>query len=259
MFLVEPPPSQGDVHFRLLGIPVRIHPFFWVITLLLGLRGESTPPLEVLLWIVAVVISIVIHELGHALVQRRFGGEPRIVLYSLGGLAICEDCDRGTRSQILISLAGPGAGFAFALLLIAGVRMMGQGVGIQLGSAQFVSGPMTNDIGLRLFGGAIFWDRMASPLANSLLFNFLLINILWGLVNLLPIYPLDGGRISRELCQLGDPRGGIILSLQISMIAAIIMAIVGILVWSSIYATIMFGFLAYSSHQTLTAYRQQLW
>lgn len=260
MFLVEPPPSQGDLHFSVLGVPVRIHPWFWLVTLLLGLQGQSTPPAEILLWIIAVVISIVIHELGHAVTQRRFGGRPRIVLYGMGGLAICEDCDRSSRAQILISLAGPAAGFAFALLLIVLLRAMGQGVGIQFGdSLRMTAGQIVDTSGFYLFGGAILWERLANPHVNQMMLNLLWINTLWGLVNLLPIYPLDGGRISREVCQIGNPRGGIILSLRISVFAAAAMAVFGLFMWQSIFTAIMFGYLAYSSYQTLQAYRQNLW
>ena len=260
MFLGEPPRSQYDVHLRLLGIPIRIHPLFWVITLLLGIGGRDTPPIEVLLWIIAVTISIVIHELGHAFTQRHFGGRPRIVLYSLGGLAICEDCDRDTRSQIFISLAGPFAGFAFALLLMILMVLTGHGVGIGVGEAlPFSFGDITRAVGFSLFGVSLGWQELANPHANTLLSNFLWINILWGLVNLLPIYPLDGGQISREVCQIGNPRGGIILSLQISMGVAIAMAMFGLIAWQSLYTALMFGLLAYSSYQTLQAYRQQVW
>ena len=98
MLLGEPPPSQGDIHFRLFGMPVRIHPFFWVTTLILGMGAGSTPPAVVLSWIVAVLLSILVHELGHAAVQRHYGGHPKIVLYGLGGLSICDDCDRSGRN-----------------------------------------------------------------------------------------------------------------------------------------------------------------
>jgi stage IV sporulation protein FB len=259
MFLVEPPRSQGDVHFRLLGVPVRIHPMFWLITLILGLRGSDTPPVEVLIWIIAVVVSIVIHEMGHALVQRHYGGRPRIVLYGMGGLAICEDCDRSSRAQILISLAGPCAGFLFAILLAVFIRALGHGIGVELGSSQITSGPISNDVGFHLLGGAIFWDQLPNPLANDMLLNLLFINTLWGLVNLLPIYPLDGGQISRELCQIGSPRGGIIQSLRISVVAAAAMAVFGLIWWQSLYTALMFGYLAYASYRTLEAYRQSLW
>jgi stage IV sporulation protein FB len=260
MFLGEPPRSQYDIHFQLLGIPIRIHPFFWVVTLLLGISGQDTPPVEVVLWIIAVTISIVIHELGHAFTQRYFGGRPRVVLYSLGGLAICEDCDRDTRSQILIALAGPFAGFAFALLLLIFLVLTGHGIGFGVGSGTpLVIGNLTQAIGFRLFGVSLGWQELASSHANALVSNFLWINILWGIVNLLPIYPLDGGQISREVCQIGNPRGGIVLSLQISTGVAIAMAVFGFIVWQSLYTALMFGFLAYSSFQTLQAYRQHLW
>ena len=49
VLLAEPSPTQGDIHFRLLDTPVRIHPFFWVTTVLLGLNvGEETPPAQLL-------------------------------------------------------------------------------------------------------------------------------------------------------------------------------------------------------------------
>ena len=260
MFLVEPPRSQGDVHFRLFGIPIRIHPMFWFITLLLGLQGRDTPPGEVLIWVIAVVVSIVIHEMGHALVQRHYGGRPRIVLYGMGGLAICEDCDRSTRSQILIALAGPCAGFLFALLLVILIRALGHGVGIELpNNAQITSGPMAHEVGFHLLGGAIFWEQLPNPHANQMLLNLLWINTLWGLVNLLPIYPLDGGQVSRELCQIGNPRGGIIMSLRISVVAAVAMAVFGFVAWGSFYTALMFGYLAYSSYRTLEAYRESSW
>jgi stage IV sporulation protein FB len=257
MFLVEPPPSQGDLHFRALGIPIRIHPLFWLMTVVLGLK---LPPQELLIWIIAVVVSIVIHELGHAMLQRHFGGRPHIVLYGMGGLAICEDCDRSTRAQILISLAGPVAGFLFAILLVMLLLVTGHGIGILLGdSTRLTLGQVINPSGIPVLGTIIYWQELTNSFADTVVFNLLQINILWGLVNLLPIYPLDGGRISREVCQIGNPRGGIILSLQISFAAAVIMAAVGLLIWESILTTLMFSYLAYSSYQTLVAYRQNLW
>jgi Zn-dependent protease len=260
MFLGEPPRSQYDLHFQLFGIPIRIHPFFWVIALLLGISGRNPPPVEVLLWGIAVTISIVIHELGHALVQRYFGGRPRIVLYGLGGLAICDDCNRDTRSQILISLAGPFAGFAFALLVLLFMAVAGDGMAIEVGNRLvYESGNTAGAPGFPILGVGIYWQLTAKPLLQTTVFNLLWINILWGFVNLLPIYPLDGGQVSREVCQIGNPRGGIILSLQISTAFAIGMAIFGLVAWQSLYTAFMFGFLAYSSFQTLQAYRQQLW
>lgn len=256
MFLVEPPRSGGDLHFRIAGIPIRIHPYFWLVTVILGIR---LPPQQLLLWVAAVVFSIVIHELGHAFVQRYFGGRPRVVLYGMGGLAICDDCDRSTRSQILISLAGPAAGFLFAICLVLLVRLTGHGVGFIVGDTRFTSGDVANPSRVPVLGTILFWQELANSVLDDAVFNLLLINILWGIINLLPIYPLDGGRISREVCQMASPRGGIIVSLQISIVAAAMMAIVGLVVWQSLLSTFMFGYLAFSSYQTLQAYRHNLW
>jgi Zn-dependent protease len=220
---------------------------------MLALQGESAPA-DVLSWMIAVLVSILVHELGHALLQRGYGGHPRIVLHGMGGLAICGDCDRSSRSQIEIALAGPGAGFLFALLLIVLVRLSGHQFGLFVDATTAGFQPA----GLRIFGVWCLWESFASPAVNQMLSNLLFINILWGAVNLLPIYPLDGGQIARELCQLGDPRGGVILSLRLSMLTALGMVMLGLL-WHSLLVALMFGYFAYTSYKTLQAYQGSLW
>jgi stage IV sporulation protein FB len=260
MIFAEPPRSQGDLYFRLFGFPIRIHWTFWLVTLVLSISTrERTPPVEVVLWTVAVTISIIIHELGHAFLQRHYGGRPRIVLYGMGGLAICDDCDRSSRSQILICLAGPFAGFAFAALILILMAATGN-LSIEFGETVIYGAGNTEDAAhIRLLGTDIYWQQAYEQFFQRLVFNLLFINILWGLLNLLPIYPLDGGQISREVCQIGNPRGGIILSLQISVAAAVGMAVFGLLFWNSFYTALMFGYLAYMSFQILQSYRQSLW
>lgn len=191
MFLAEPPPSSGDLHFRVAGFPVRIHPYFWLITLFMGMQGDAAPA-AVLSWVLAVVLSILVHELGHAFMQRHYGGRPRIVLYGLGGLAVCENQPRSTAAQILIALAGPFAGFLFAAAVVLLVVLGGKGIGLLLGSGPV---PAADPVGLKLLGMTVYWERFASPAVNDMLLNLLWINVLWGAVNLLPIYPLDGGAL----------------------------------------------------------------
>ena len=236
---------------------MRIHPFFWIVVLILGLSGgQPTPPGEVIGWILAVLVSILIHELGHAVVQRRYGGHPRIILYGLGGMAVCNDCDRSSRAQILISLAGPGAGFLFALLILLTLRVVGHQAGLTLGGAsQLVDAGYD---GIPILGIIFYWKPFTSESVEFMVRQLLWINVLWGVVNLLPIYPLDGGRVSRELCLLGQPQRGILLSLQISMIAAGAMVFVG-LSWRSLFVSLFFAYLAYSSYRNLEAYKANLW
>lgn len=258
MFLSEPPPTQGDLHFRLAGTPVRIHPFFWLMTLLLG-YGRETPPVELLAWVLAVVVSILVHEFGHAVWQKRYGGHPRITLYGLGGMASCDDCERSPRAQIEISLAGPVAGFLLAALVFACVRAVGQQIGIQTGyeiDFEALGVPAVN--ALKMLGLSFYWEPFDARFLNYLLGGLIQINILWGLVNLLPIYPLDGGQISREVCQLSHPQRGILLSLKISMLCAAGMVLVG-LSWGSFFVAFFFGYLAYSSYRTYQAYQTSIW
>jgi stage IV sporulation protein FB len=262
MFLIEPPPSQGDLHFRLFGVPVRVSPFFWVTTVIMGLgtRAEGTPPAQLLIWVGVVLVSILVHELGHAFLQRRFGGRPWIVLHGIGGLAICDDCDRGPRSQILISLAGPAAGFLLAAAVIALVRLSGHVIGASWsGAIPWEQAGIASARGVTIVRAIIYWEPFASNAANTLLHNMLFVNIVWGLVNLLPVYPLDGGRVARELCTLRNPRRGIVLSLQISIVAAGAMAVVGVLAWQSLYTALMFGYLAFTNYQALQAYQRNYW
>jgi Zn-dependent protease len=241
MLLGEPPPTQADLRFRLFGFPVRVHPFFWVVSLLLGMggfRSEKADPKVVLIWVVVVFISILVHELGHAFLQRFFGGHPWITLYSFGGLASCNDCDRSPRSQIIISFAGPVAGFILAGLIVAVLHLLGHLEGFRLSLDPVIWTPF----------------RPGRFVTNVFILFMLEVNILWGLVNLLPIYPLDGGQISRELLTIANPRQGITQSLQLSTGTAALMAAYG-LMRQDWFLAFMFGFLAYGSYQAMQSYR----
>jgi stage IV sporulation protein FB len=95
--------------------------------------------------------------------------------------------------------------------------------------------------------------------ALALLIALLLqVNVLWGLLNLLPIYPLDGGQVSRELMMVAfNPRTGIIRSLWLSIICAAATGLILGLRPPSLFNLILFGFLAYSSYRALQAYRDE--
>jgi Zn-dependent protease len=247
MLLAEPPPSQADLEFRAFGVPVRVHPFFWLACLLTSGALSGGPPdvPGILLWAVVLFVSILVHELGHAAAQIYFGGRPWVVLYGYGGLAICGDCDRRPASQIIISFAGPLAGFLLAGLVVSLLFALGNQPQWSLSGER---GGMW--IGVGYFGILPFKFGLANTAVAQLLF----INILWGLVNLLPIYPLDGGRISRELFTLsGNPQVGIENSLWLSLVAAAVVAFWG-LRQEDFFIAIMFGLLAFNSFQILQSY-----
>ena len=243
MLLGEPPRTGGDLNFQLFGIPVRVHPLFWLIAVLLGISGDPQPA-EILLWVVAVFVSILVHELGHALTMRAFGMWPWITLTGFGGLASSDPGDSqriGTGGQVLISFAGPGSQFLLVAVLASVLRVAGYSV--VLNTDGFVP--------LVLPG-----QQVVSWGVTVLLFNLMLISVYWGVLNLVPVYPLDGGQIARELLVAASPRNGISQSLMLSIASAIVVTLVA-LQNKATFLAIMFGLLAYGSYQMLQAYRNQ--
>lgn len=245
MLLGEPPRTQYDLNFSLVGIPVRVHPLFWLVALILGAHSLSDAG-SVLTWIIAVFLSIMVHELGHSLVMRAYGFRPWITLYGLGGQAAYDQGaayrskGSGSLGQIVICLAGPAAGFLLAAVLVLGLMAAGYGDGI------FFVKPF----GLRPVVLGLPSDRIAD-LINQIFF----ITIMWGMINLLPVYPLDGGQIAREILLVLNPHEGLRQSLMLSIFTAIGMAAVGILQWHSLFVAMLFGFLAFESYTALAAYR----
>src|SRR5262245_11765466 len=103
-------PTPFDLRFSLFGIPVRVHPLFWLAGALGG--WSASDPNLMFLWIGCLFVSILIHELGHARTAQCFGWPPQIVLYIFGGYAQYHPgWGRTMVRQVLILLAGPGAGF----------------------------------------------------------------------------------------------------------------------------------------------------
>jgi Zn-dependent protease len=237
----EPPSTQYDWNFQLFGIPVRVHPFFWLLSLMLGMRGNTSQ--GILIWVSVVFVSILVHELGHAVVIRYFGWSPRIVLHSFGGLAIYDPnfapSQSGQRprrtgsTQILISLAGPAAGFAFATLIVILLHLTQRAVDFPLFGNWITIG-----------SGA----GLTSIPMRTVVFDLLQVNIYWGILNLMPIYPLDGGQVARELF-ISNSRDGVRKSLQLSLAAAAVLAVLSFIRFGQPYMALMFGYMAYMNYQ----------
>ena len=244
MLIGEPPSTQADLHFSLFGIPIRVHPFFWLIALLLGPLRDGVR--EMLVWIVAFFLGILVHELGHAWTMRAYGFRPWITLYGLGGMASYNQAyTQGSRGggalrQILISAAGPASGFLLALAVIGLVLATGHKIRVDFGLpfGIFVS---VQEI--------LFNNLHVTRFVSFLLF----ITVVYGVLNLMPIYPLDGGHISREIFLAISPGGGIRHSLILSMLTGIGLAVMAV-TGQAWFAVFLFGYLAYSSFATLQAY-----
>ena len=237
MLLTEPPRSPYDLRFHLFGIPVRVHPLFWLVALLLGLSGKAEPA-DMLMWVGVVFVSIVVHEMGHALAARAHGWEPWITLYGMGGLASYQPSYYSPRSRILITLAGPMAGFLFAVVVIGGLIASGHAVRLEW----IPEWPLP-----------ALWEPFTSERTNRLVFDLLYVNIYWGLVNLLPIYPLDGGQIARELFSLSGSPAAVRQSLWLSIIMSAGLAVVSLVKWDRQFLAFFFAYFAFMNYQTLKA------
>src|SRR5690242_19529328 len=156
------------------------------------------------LWALLELISILLHEMGHAWAARRYGSDSRILLYGMGGLTFHHATS--PLQQIAIALAGPAAGFV-------------------LGTAALIGWLLLRGIGL-------------PPLATYVLWALMWINLGWGLANLLPVLPLDGGIVLDNL--LGSHRRR--TTFTIGAIVALVACAVGLLVGIKSIA-ILFGFL----------------
>ena len=91
MLLSEPGRTDYDINFEMFGIPVRVHPAFFILPVLLGrgmIDSEMNVGVGMLLVAALFFVSILIHELGHVFAYRYFGQAGRIVLYWMGGIAM---------------------------------------------------------------------------------------------------------------------------------------------------------------------------
>ena len=176
-----PAPNQFDVKFTLLGVPVRINPFFWVLAAAIGWQDRDG--IEILIWIGCVFVSILVHEFGHALTGRALAGlRPTVVLYMAGrALRIRPGKSDARGRRILTLLMGPGSGVLACWRSVAGPRDTRCSAS-STGRADPVRG-----LARRPRGGA---TSLLTPVRIT---NWLWINLVWGLFNLLPIFPLDGG------------------------------------------------------------------
>ena len=162
------------LRFELFGFPVSIHWPFWLVCFLLGngfVMKSAADFYRVLLWTISIFLSILIHELGHAFVGRKYGAVPVIHLHGLGGLTAFPGKRFSRRQHLAVTAAGPAFSFALALAALLFVSII----------------PPTSQ--------QDFW-RLAGLLS--------VINLFLTILNLLPILPLDGGQILRNL--LGPER-----------------------------------------------------
>jgi len=171
----------GSTHlFNAFGIPVRAHWSFWFCVFIVAWRLQEPGGIfptafgMSLLFMACFMGCLLLHELGHCLTARRFGINTReIKMTYIGGMAMFERSPREPLQELLVTAAGPLVNFVIAGLLFAGHFLT-------FGSS---------------FEG---WER-------GFFFYLMVFNLVLGIFNLLPGFPMDGGRILRALLALKLP------------------------------------------------------
>lgn len=161
---------------RIAGSELRIHVTFFLLLAWIGVvhyrEGGMAAAWEGIAFICAVFACVVLHEFGHALAARRYGiRTPRITLLPIGGLAELERMPRDPRQEIIVALAGPLVNVVIAILLVG------------------------------LFGAQLSADAMGefeNP-QREFVNRLAAVNIILVLFNMIPAFPMDGGRVLRAV------------------------------------------------------------
>jgi membrane-associated protease RseP (regulator of RpoE activity) len=206
------------IRFTFFGMPVEIQPWFWVIMALLGTNfGRSASggneALMIALFVIAGALSIFVHELGHALTGKMFKARPFIVLHGFGGFAAFPGSHFTRMQSFLVTAAGPLVQIALGVLAFAALFVL-----------KDLSESFQHFIGF-LFSVSIFW----------------------ALLNLIPVYPLDGGQMMAAM--LGPQRRKLCLQLSIgvAVCAAIALWVSGI----GVFMPFFMLYFAYQNYQEL--------
>ena len=165
---------------RIAGIDIYIHATFLLLIYLVGIsywnqQGTLSAVISGIGFILALFDCVVLHELGHSLTARRYGIQTRnITLLPIGGVASLERMPDDPRQEINVALAGPAVNFliAFALHIYLDLR----------------NGPITAE--------------EISVTDGTYLYRLMIMNIFLGGFNLLPAFPMDGGRVLRAVLAL---------------------------------------------------------
>lgn len=179
-----------EPEFTVLGFPVRLEFSFFLVS---GLLALGRPVAFIISWIGVVLVSILVHELGHAVAFRFFGQRATIRLYAFGGLTYGSSSTLNRGERIAVSLAGP-----LAAMAVLGVPAM------------IVQRDMV----------------LTSWTAVVIVSDLKWVNIGWSIFNLLPLLPLDGGHVAEEILQAryGVTRGwrhARVLSIATALVAAV--------------------------------------
>jgi Zn-dependent protease len=229
--------TQFDLRFRVGPIPVRVHPIFWITGLIIVWSPYQSDPPMLLIAVLSVFVSVLVHELGHATVTRLFGWPSEIVLGFFGGYATT--ARTSTARNLLVLFAGPGAGFLLAGVSFVGLLLLVGVEGVNRVIQLFMRGELEREVETLGF--------------------LLYINIAWSVLNLVPVLPLDGGQIVREVLVWLSPGRGEERAMLLSAVVGAVAAAGGYLWLHHTFLAILFGMFAYQNFAAWQMRRRGGW
>lgn len=206
--------------FRVFGIQLAVHASFVLLLAYWGYEGWQEGGAIGMAWSIGLIVlffvCVILHELGHSLTARRYGiGVPRILLLPIGGMAEMDRIPRKPSQELLITVAGPAVNFAIVFILAAIVGL----------PSGFPFHPVFEDS----FRG--LWHLLLHA------------NLIMGVFNLAPVFPMDGGRIFRALLAMKLPY---LRATWWAVMVGRVLA-VGLIIWAlstnRVMLAVLFGFI----------------
>ena len=195
---------------KLFGIPVFIHWSFWFLFLFVAYVGKTLPSIAFLsVYVLALFVCVVLHEFGHALSARFYGVSTRdITILPIGGVARLDKMPEKPFQEFIIAIAGPAVNVVIALILSIFMYFT---YSFQFGIEEFAAHESSNDTPMKL------------------LYALLYSNVGLVVFNMIPAFPMDGGRVLRALLsfKLGRSKATYIASIfgQVISVGFIIYAL----------------------------------
>lgn len=195
-------------------IPLKLNPAFFITAALIGFLN-SYSLIGTVVWIGIILVSVLVHEYGHALTSRFFGQSPKIELVAFGGVTIPEGKKLTPGKEFLVVLMGPMFGFM-------------------------------------LFLGALLLYKMQilPPFVHSIVAILAVVNLFWTVINLLPILPLDGGQLVRIVLEKLLGAKAFKATLYISIFLGALFSI-GFFLYGFLFIGVIFLLLTFQNIETL--------
>lgn len=221
--------------FRVRGIQLAVHASFFLLLAWVAKEGWDADGWNGLLWFTGTLLAffacVVLHEFGHSFTAMHFGiGVRRILLMPIGGMAEFDAIPREPSRELLITAAGPAVNFAIA-------------------------GAIWITVGLP---PGFPWDSAFYATPTGFAHLLLHANLVMGLFNLLPVFPMDGGRIFRALLAWHMPYlRATFWAATVGKVLAVAGAVVAVFVFESYLTAILFGFIYFAGDAEYRAVRRR--